>query len=58
MRSYLKNGVLTIVMMALSTAAFSKPTHFVGHVGKGVVYPARHPKKSSHGVWVMVKEAF
>jgi hypothetical protein len=56
MESYLKKSALLIVMMTLSASAFAKPAHVLVHVGKGVVYSVRHPKKSSHSVWALLTE--
>ncbi len=53
-----KKKALLVVLIALSTAVFAKPAHLLFHVGKGVAYPVRHPKKSSHSVWKLVKEVF
>jgi hypothetical protein len=53
-----KKRALLVVMIALSAAAFAQPAHVVFHVGKSIAYPVRHPKKSSHGVWKLVREVF
>jgi hypothetical protein len=50
--------VLLVVLLALSATAFAKPAHLLLHVGKSVVYPVRHPKKTSHGVWKLITEVF
>jgi len=53
-----KKKALLVVLTVLSAAAFAKPTHLLLHVGKRVVYPLRHPKKSSHSVWKVIPEVF
>jgi len=53
-----KKKALLVVLVALSAAAFAKPAHLLFHVGKSVAYPVRHPKKSSHSVWKLVREVF
>jgi len=53
-----KRKVLLVVLLALSATAFAKPAHLLLHVGKSVVYPVRHPKKTSHGVWKLITEVF
>jgi hypothetical protein len=44
------------MLVALSAVAFAKPTHVLFHVSKKVVYPVRHPLKSSHSVWKCFRE--
>jgi hypothetical protein len=53
-----KKKALLAVLIALSMAALAKPAHLLFHVGKGVAYPVRHPKKSSHGMWKLITEVF
>ena len=53
-----KKKALMVVLIALSAAAFAKPAHLLLHVGKGIAYPVRHPRKSSHGLWKLVREVF
>lgn len=53
-----KKSALLVVLMALSATAFAKPAHLLLRVGKSVVYPVRHPKKSSHGMWKLITEVF
>ena len=53
-----KKKVLLLILIALNVTAFAKPAHLLSHVGKSVVYPVRHPKKSSHGVWKFMTEVF
>jgi hypothetical protein len=53
-----KRKALLVFLIALSAAAFAKPTHLLFHVGKSVAHPVRHAKKSSHGLWKLVKEVF
>jgi hypothetical protein len=58
MASCLKKGALVVVLMGLSAVAFAKPAHVLFHVSKRVVYPVRHPLKSSHNVWKVLAEVF
>jgi len=53
-----KKKALSIVLIALHATALAKPAHGLLHVGKGIVYRVRRPKKSSHGVWKLIKEVF
>ena len=53
-----KKKALLVVLIALSATAFAKPAHLLLRVGKSVVYPVRHPKKSSHGMWKLITEVF
>ena len=54
----LKKKAVLVVLIALSATAFAKPVHLLLHVAKSIVYPARHPKKSSHGAWKLVRGVF
>jgi hypothetical protein len=56
MGSFLKKGLLAVVLIGLSAAAFGKPAHVLFHVGKKAAYPVRHPLKSSHSVWKFLTE--
>jgi len=58
MASCLRKSALIVMLVALSAVAFAKPTHVLFHVGKKVVYPVRHPLKSSHSVWKCFTEVF
>lgn len=58
MGSALKKGSLVVVLMGLSAVAFGKPAHVLSHVSKKVVYPVRHPLKSSYSVWKFFTEVF
>ena len=58
MARWLKQGVLVMVLMGLSAAAFANPAHVLFHVSKKVVYPVRHRLKSSHSVWKFFTEVF
>ena len=54
----LKKKAVLVALIALSATAFAKPAHLLLHVAKSIVYPVRHPKKSSHGTWKLVREVF
>ena len=53
-----KKKAVLVVLIALSATAFAKPAHLLLHVAKSIVYPARHPKKSSRGARELIREAF
>lgn len=54
----LNKRVLVVVFLALSVAAFAKPTHLLYHAGKSIAYPVRHPGNTAHGVWKLAKAVF
>ena len=58
MKSCFRKSALLAMMMALSALAFAKPAHVLFHMGKKVVHPVRHPKKTSHSVWTFLTEVF
>jgi hypothetical protein len=58
MRFCCKKKALVVVLMAATATAFAKPAHLLMHAAKSVAYPVCHPKRSSHGVWKLIKEVF
>jgi hypothetical protein len=58
MKARFRKSALLAVMMALSASAFPKSAHVLFHMGKRVVHPVRHPKKTSHRVWTLLTEVF
>ncbi len=53
-----KKKAVLVALIALGATAFAQPAHLLLHVAKSIVYPVRHPKKSSHGAWKLIREVF
>ena len=53
-----KKKAQLVVSIALSATAFANPAHLLLFVGKCIVYPVRHFRKSSHGTRKLITEVF